>query len=341
MGKEKVDDFIGRTFPTPKGGILTVVGICENKSGSHKRYLCECSLCSKDTELFPELFSALKGTLRGSKKHKPSIPCGCSKHPTWSKEQFTILVKREAYKRGYVFIGYCTEFVGCNTKIKLHNPCTKNTWKTTSIERFLNGTGDPVQGYIDMKKVQKMSTAEREKRIGDICSNEGLTFLGWVDGGYVNNKSKLKWLCKQGHLCENTTLSNFLNGKRCPTCNNLEGFNGYYKGKAHVQDYLYVIDLCMSTKVGRSFEVAKRVNGIRTVAGFCKSPAVEQLYTATHQVVYDTEQEILATLRQAGYQYKYDWTNEAFYNECKDLLQERLDYYVSIGTLTAINYEGK
>ena len=43
--KSKEDDFIGTTFPTPKGGVLTVLydnGLKKNK----KKYILNCSICT-------------------------------------------------------------------------------------------------------------------------------------------------------------------------------------------------------------------------------------------------------------------------------------------------------
>lgn len=71
---ESQREFVGSAFPTPKGGVLKVVGVSIEKSGSHALFICECSICSKDRELFPEYFKSLKSSLiRGQS------PCGCSK----------------------------------------------------------------------------------------------------------------------------------------------------------------------------------------------------------------------------------------------------------------------
>lgn len=47
-------EFIGTQFPTPRGGVLTVVGVSENRTSfKYINFVYECSLCSLDTELFP------------------------------------------------------------------------------------------------------------------------------------------------------------------------------------------------------------------------------------------------------------------------------------------------
>lgn len=85
------------TFPTPKGGTLTVVGfVIESKV---KKYVIVCSKCEKDSELFGEgVFPVIKGNLL-----KGKIPCGCSKAPRLNSEQILTLCKREAEKRGVAF----------------------------------------------------------------------------------------------------------------------------------------------------------------------------------------------------------------------------------------------
>lgn len=63
------DNFIGRTFTTPQGGVLTVVDDNKLKCKS-KRYICTCSICSKDEELWPlGSITSVSGRLNG--KHFP------------------------------------------------------------------------------------------------------------------------------------------------------------------------------------------------------------------------------------------------------------------------------
>lgn len=91
-------EFVGRTFPTPKGGVLTVVGVSIEKSNGAAKFICECSMCSADNELFPYNFSTTKGSLI-----KGYVPCGCSNKPKWTEEQFNVRIKRECDSRGVHF----------------------------------------------------------------------------------------------------------------------------------------------------------------------------------------------------------------------------------------------
>jgi hypothetical protein len=83
-------EFVGSEFDTPKGGVLTVTGVSKRKTGSHARFTCRCSICSKDIELFPEDFTATKGALS-----QGSFPCMCTKTDTLTDRQELLLVNRK------------------------------------------------------------------------------------------------------------------------------------------------------------------------------------------------------------------------------------------------------
>ena len=88
---------IGTTYPTVKGGTLTVVGF--------KGDTChlECSLCSRDKELFPEPFSTTKYALL-----KGSRPCVCSLKGgySWSEHQQKVRCTRVCETKGETFLGF-------------------------------------------------------------------------------------------------------------------------------------------------------------------------------------------------------------------------------------------
>lgn len=334
---EKKDDFIGRTFPTPAGGVLTVVGIStSSRVDGHKKYLCECSICSKDTELFPDLFESVKRGLTGSKSRKPRVICGCTKFK-WNEKQHRILVAREADRRGYVFNGWCGIFNGAKTKLNLHNPVSGNHWSTTHINNFYNGNGDPLLKGVAISASKLIPKEQRESEIRVICEEEGLSFLDWGTEVYSGGSTKFRWLCNKGHLCLNTSVDNFISGRRCITCRFLSGnMNGYYKERVDEQDFLYLFDCITSTKVGRSFDILRRQGEVSKPRFLGFKPEVLQTYTATHQVVYDTEQAIHAELRERGFQYDCLWTNECFTKDCWYVLQEILEDYVSSGILEKV-----
>lgn len=121
------------TFPTPKGGVLTVVG-WKGKSGYNKKYAVKCSVCSKDPELFGDgTFSTTKSDL-----NRGCAPCGCSLIPKWTENQNKVRVQREATTRGFEFMGWVEPYKGIHTKLLLSCPI-HGEWNSTHISSFLAG----------------------------------------------------------------------------------------------------------------------------------------------------------------------------------------------------------
>ena len=132
----KSNTFIGETFPAAKGGVLTVT----SKDTTTGKYICECSICSKDRELWP--IDSIK--IRRAHLQSGVVPCGCSKGTKFTEEQVKLLVTREASTRGFIFNGWFGEYKGqCKTYCNFQNKTTLHKWSTTTIESFLRGTGDP------------------------------------------------------------------------------------------------------------------------------------------------------------------------------------------------------
>jgi hypothetical protein len=372
-------EFIGTTFPTPKGGVLTVVGVDKVKRGSNARFILECSICSQDKELFPERFLSEKGNLIEGK-----VPCGCGASVRWDETQYIIKIKRECEKRGYEFKGWVSNFKGVYTKLKLYNPVTENEWYTTNIDKFLNdGNGDPVEGrektvegslkgddvhieafmktgvflkgtiftrnkervdsrgsysywdvtcpecsndvYFQNKLCNGVFTSyvgtlklgqqpcrcgksfrwtkeQRKFKIKNTLEKECSTWDGWVnlEVGYENAKSKFKWICQKGHFC-NTSVNNFISGKRCKTCAMLESScYGYYKDKTQEKDFLYVYIFkgLPYIKVGRTFEPDRRLkeNQQRVNKYYHNKKhkiSTVRLYSSTHEIIYNLEQYLV------------------------------------------------
>lgn len=115
-------------------GQLEVVGWSGRQSSGNKLYILKCNKCSQDSELFGEgYFRSLKGDLvRGT------VPCGCTRTPRWSEDQFAILCTRKAKEISYTFLGFEGEWKGKNTKIKLS--CDKHgEWSSGTIYNLIHG----------------------------------------------------------------------------------------------------------------------------------------------------------------------------------------------------------
>ena len=134
---KKVDNFIGETFTTCGGGVLTVTG--KEVNNWKVKYKVECSICSQDKELFSEDFLISKSHLL-----KGKVPCGCSKSPKWKKYQWVVKIQRRCVDLGYTFLGFDGNWIGVDTKLILYNHVTDNTWSSCNINNFINNNkGDP------------------------------------------------------------------------------------------------------------------------------------------------------------------------------------------------------
>ncbi len=125
------DDFIGQTFPTPKGGVMTVVGVVGKSKNGIKIYSSTCSICSEDKELFPELFESQKGSLVNGQ-----VPCGCSKRTKWRPFQATIITRRLCVDAGYEFIGFPEGYKNKNSKFEYI--CPTHGKQKVSYASFVN-----------------------------------------------------------------------------------------------------------------------------------------------------------------------------------------------------------
>ncbi len=101
------------------------------------------------------------------------------------------------------------------------------------------------------------------------------------------------------------------------------------KERKNEKDFLYVLDFDSKfIKVGRSFDVDERMKGLRTKS---KVPIKKihklRIFTATHQEIYDTEQELHSELRERNFQHYVKWSKECFENDCLYILNKLLDNY--------------
>lgn len=153
------------TFPTPKGGTLTVIGWSGRKKGCTKYYVAECSLCKKDKELNGDgVYGSVKSSLC-----KGSVPCGCSKNTRCTKDQWLVRARRSAEERGIKFISFSGEFKGSGTKLRLQ--CLKHgTWESTTISSLVNsGKGCPSCGTV---KASSASTKDDDSHVVEFMATD-------------------------------------------------------------------------------------------------------------------------------------------------------------------------
>ncbi|QQG33794.1 hypothetical protein ZPAH1_orf00032 [Aeromonas phage ZPAH1] len=226
---EVKDDFIGQTFPTPKGGVLTVVGVVGKDKYSHKKYGLSCSICSLDKDLFPDSFESQKCNLV-----KGSVPCGCAKTPKWSEQQVNIITRRLCEKEGYEFLGFPEGYKHKNSKFEYK--CHTHGKQKASYNDFVNrGTRCPLCGTESMKDKQRNS--EAETIVKELCEKEGYEFLGFPEG-YKNALSKFEYNCHT-HGKQKASYNGFVSGgSRCPDCTGNRGYQPAKPGYIYVTNWI-------------------------------------------------------------------------------------------------------
>lgn len=115
-------------------GQLQVIGWSMWTRNSHKLYILKCEKCSKDTELFGEgYFKSQKSSISKAGQ----IPCGCSKNPKWTEDQYRVFCSRKAKELDYTFLGFEGEWKGAYTRTQMF--CKHHgIWNTTAIHDLIN-----------------------------------------------------------------------------------------------------------------------------------------------------------------------------------------------------------
>ena len=319
--QQKAEDFIGWKSPD---GRLEVIGIA-GKQGTNTTFKVTCTECSKDKELFPDgYFISTKGDLIKSKK-----PCRCSKF-NWEYWQFLVLAKRSAGAR-FIVHGFSEEFHGQKTKLNLECLKDGHKWTARSNDIINGGTGCP-----KCSGVYRPTEQEALQKCIDICKEMGYDAIGFVDGYKGVHKTRFEYICRI-HGKQSVIYGIFINnGTRCMGCwkdkqlellrDNGNG-NGYYPERKDETDFLYILDFDGKfIKVGRSFDVDKRIKGLRTLSKVSKKKIYKlRIFTATHQEIYDYEQELHNELREHNFQHFVDWSTECFENDSLLSLNKLLD----------------
>lgn len=143
------DDFIGSKFGDLEQ--LTVIGWFGELACTNKKYTVECSICKQD----PELFGDGRFLITKNKVYSGRIPCGCSKSPKLTKEQYKVLCRRKANELGFEFLSFSGNWNGQKTKMNMF--CENHgCWSTTSISSLLHrGNGCTECGDIRTREAKK------------------------------------------------------------------------------------------------------------------------------------------------------------------------------------------
>lgn len=315
---------IGKEYPTPKGGILTIKGVHNQQKRRNLNYILHCSICSQDEELWQD------GSIYSSRLilDKGGIVCGCVPNPLWTEEQTLLRVEREVEKRGWKFLGFDGDYKGSITKVTLYNPQTENTWNSFTVTTLLNrGQGDPYlrnegrhfpeEVHIrDFFKTGRFSEGTKFERDLKRSTKIGSRSYWWVTCGD----------CKTKYSSNISNLKKGAVGCKCYT-RDRNNRNGYYPDRAEEQDTLYVY--CFDNKyikVGRTFDMQRRLYHLSTMSTISRDN-ITLLYKEqnTHDYIYRLEQDIHEELTERGFYHQAEtWSTELFDRDCEYILMKIL-----------------
>ena len=203
-----VDDFIGSTFPTPAGGILTVVG-CDGRrnSNSGKIYQVSCSICSLDVELFGSgLFYSPKGSLTHG-----SVCCGCSVAPKWTLHQYELRLKRSMIGSKYTFVRWADESAKASNTNKFVYNCADHGERVCNSHKWMSGVRCKDCDSDNQRKSQAEFIEDAKRVHGDKYD------YSLVE--YTTTYNKVEIICPE-HGSFSQKAENHLCGSGCLKCYN-------------------------------------------------------------------------------------------------------------------------
>ena len=210
--REKPESFIGKTF---NSGTLKVTGIIGSTKYGNKIYSVTCDICSQDKELFPDgHFTSTKRQLE-----QGQIPCGCSKCPHYTKDQFFVLVKREGMLRNFTVESMNGEYKNTQTKLNLKCKIDNNEWITNINSILYKKSGCPECNSEKLRNKYKTSEEVAIEKCKQICEIMNYTFIRFIMG-YKNSKSRFEYVCPK-HGVQESCYTDFVH------CNNMCNSCGY------------------------------------------------------------------------------------------------------------------
>lgn len=195
----EIDDFVGREFPTKKGGILKVVGKAP-KDGRAQYYYCECSICSKDKEMFPDYFLTKKDRLVSGLS-----VCACG-NAALDDRQFEIKVRRLLAEKDITLKQITIKKPQSASKFVLE--CNKDGYIWEVNYPSIRRSGCPrCSGKVILSKEQVI-----EEIKGKCLPHH--KFIDFVDDQYISKaKSKMKFMCEY----HGEFITNFFNYSKSET----------------------------------------------------------------------------------------------------------------------------
>jgi len=208
-------DALGKEYKTKRGGILKIKYFIKTKYPYHKA-VCTCSICSRDTELFPEgsIVSSL-GHLKEGKN-----PCGCGKIGKLKNYQWIVMLKRILKSKNRELIHINKDFKNPKKtypKIldKTYNVCVNST----SLYNLVTYPDADWLKFPARYTIDKDYTESINKAMNANIYYKNITFtpLNWFYSN-KNNTVSWKWVCSKCKCFGYVKERNAMNGVSLCEC---------------------------------------------------------------------------------------------------------------------------
>lgn len=198
---------IGHQWSCGNGAKLTFVSEA-NQINGHRVAVLNCSICSKDRQLWPA------GSIRSKILHmnQGKRPCGCSISPKWSASQQRLRASRVLAEDGYFFVAWENEFKGKDSKLVAH--CPKHGSFTLSMGHLMT-SGTRCQSCGNLRK--SCSENEVMERIHEALSGRDWSFSRFV-GGFNGYASRAIFNCDEHGEWEASIDTAYRHRCGCPSC---------------------------------------------------------------------------------------------------------------------------
>ena len=126
-------------------------------------------------------------------------------------------ISEKCKEKGFTFIGFVNCWTGTKKTFLILKCPIHGNWNTTIYNSFLSGRGCPSCGMEISKNSKRYSEEKAIMIIKEKCKEKSYEFIGFVDGTYWNEKSKIIIRCLN-HDEWNLSYNQFISGSGCPIC---------------------------------------------------------------------------------------------------------------------------
>ena len=165
-------------------------------------------------------------------------------------------------------------------------------------------------------KLCKLSDTEAYTRMVEAAKkrDRGETIL-WDPSTYKNTKSIVLINCPV-HGPYRMSYFDFMRNRGCQQCarEKTARLNGFCNDKKKKKDYLYVLIIDDVVKIGRAFDVQRRIAELYKKSN-ATSIKIHSLYTARHSTIYAFEQFVLEKATELQINANVDWSSECIVSD--------------------------